>query len=68
MFGRAIRALESIAADLRIMRQEMQSMRQEQLNLIELSRTEASKGPSRILEVFEQVKGFLEEGGKRNGQ
>ena len=66
MFGRIVRALEAIASELRELRMEAQAIRQEQREFMALSQKEAEKGPSRILEMFEQAKTLI--GGKTDGR
>jgi uncharacterized coiled-coil DUF342 family protein len=66
MFGRIAKALELIASELGLLRKEMQAIRQEQRDFMELSKREAQNGPARILEMFEQVKTLT--GGEGDGR
>jgi len=66
MFKRIVTALETVAGELRTLRQELQAIRQEQREFMALSQREAEKGPSRILEMFEQAKTLI--GGKTDGR
>lgn len=49
LLKRLVAAVESIAKDMR-------EMREEQKSLVELSRREAVNGPQRVVEIFSQLK------------
>lgn len=62
VIGRIANALESIASSLLTLVKEVQEMRTEQKQYLDLAQREVANGPRRISEVFDQLQALA--GGK----
>ncbi|HQM30623.1 MAG TPA: hypothetical protein PLR20_14845 [Syntrophales bacterium] len=63
MFGRIASALELIAVELSEIKLEIRAMRQDQKDLVSMSRQEMEKGPDRVMEIFQKATALI--GGDR---